>query len=245
MFRLIFGFILVYFVAAMLPALAEEPHDTVRESLVFIRATGLSTQTGTQGKEVHATATGFLVSENGLILTNYHILEQLGEVSPKTIRFEISVRERTSDRRPAATVNGSEILDLLLLKTPPPAVPFTAASLGSALRHPDGDAIFTSGFPDAPSYRKQRGLIEAREGPGGVLWSINFGLRPGQSGSPVYDRDSKVIGVIKGDDESGSYMIPIDVADGLISQVRIRAIWERIEKLEDALDEVRTRIDNQ
>lgn len=215
---------------------AEEPHDTVRKSLVFVHAKALSAEAGQQGTQVEAAGTGFLVSDDGLILTNYHLLEQLGEIFPKSVRFEIAVGERTADRRPAATVDGSEILDLLVLKTPPPAEPFTAVVLGNADAHPSGEQIFTSGFPDnLTSVRKQTGLIEAREGPGGVLWSVDFSLRSGQSGSPVYDRNARVIGVIKGDNPPSAFMIPIDFADGLIAQVRVRELRGRIDALENRI----------
>lgn len=211
---------------------AEEPHDTIRDSLVFIKATGISLSQGNGGNQVEAAATGFLISDDGMIVTNYHLLEQLGAVAPNSVRFEISVKERTADRRPAAAVDGSELLDLLILKTPPPPDPFTPVVLGSAFEHPDGEEIFTSGFPGTVSYRKVKGEIEAREGPGGVVWTTSLATPAGQSGGPIYDQLARVIGVVKGDDPSSSYMIPIDFADGLIAQVRIRELRNRIETLE-------------
>jgi hypothetical protein len=216
---------------------AEEPHDTIRESLVYIRATALSNDKDPagQGRDIEARATGFFVSSDGLILTNYHILDQLGYAVPSTIRFQVSVGEKSADARTALTVDGNEISDLLLLKAVPAVAPYVTVTLGSAYRHPEGDRVYTSGFPRDISYRKGSGEIAAREGPGGALWSIDdLRIRSGQSGSPVYDARGAVIGVLKADDDSAVYMIPIDAADGLIAQVRIRDLTDRLETLEAA-----------
>lgn len=216
---------------------AEEPHDTIRESLVYIRATALSNEDhpGGQGRDIEARATGFFIGSDGLILTNYHILDQLRNAAPSTIRFQVSVREKSADARTALTVDGNEISDLLLLKAVPAADPYTAVKLGSAYRHPEGNRVFTSGFPRDISYRKGSGEIAAREGPSGSMWSIDdLRIRSGQSGSPVYDAYGAVIGVLKADDDSAVYMIPIDAADSLIAQVRIRDLTHRLEALEAA-----------
>lgn len=218
-------------VSAAFSGHAEEPHDTIRTSLVFIRAIGLSIVPGQTGAQVESSGTGFFVSDDGMILTNYHLLDQLGEVHPKSIRFEIAIGETSANKRPAATVNGSEILDLLVLKTPPSLEAFSPVELGSAYHHPEGAEIFTSGFPES-SYRKKEGAIEARDAPGGVLWSTSFQIKGGQSGSPVYDDEGRVIGIIKGDDLTESYMIPIEFADSLITAVRLRDLQATISELE-------------
>lgn len=217
-------------------SVAAEPHDSIRKSLAFIRVSATSTAAGTGGTTVSAEATGFLVSDDGLVLTNYHLLESLGQVAPKSVAFDISIGEKTSQRRPAAVIDGTQLLDLLLLKMPPAPEPYIPVPLGSAYAHPSGDRIFSSGFPKSLSYRTVQGGIEAREGPGGYLWTVDLSFQSGQSGSPVYNADGEVIGVAKGDDAELSFMIPIDFADGLIAQVRIQELRHRIRRLEDLVE---------
>ena len=211
---------------------AQDPHALVRKSLAYIKVTALVASGPLAGNPVEATGTGFLISADGLVLTNYHLLSELGDVVPKTVQIQIAIREKTAQFRPAAIIDGANLLDLLLLKMTPAPDPYIPLSLGSAYELPPNSEIFTSGFPNSLSYRKQTGMVEAREGAGGYLWSVTMAFQSGQSGSPVYDASGKVIGVVKGDQDGLNFIIPIDFADGLIAQVRLQELRARVSQLE-------------
>ena len=201
-------------------AQAQEVHKLIRPSLVYLKATAK----GASGTETvvtkETTATGFLVSEDGLVLTVYHLISKLGDVVPQTVRIEARISEKNANPIRAAIVDASINTDLLLLKIPPGAKEYTKVSLGNAQSHDDDDAIYTSGFAKLISYRKQEGKIETREGPGGHLWATGLKFEYGQRGSPIYNAAGEVIGIVEGDKGTLSYMIPIGFADSLLAQVR-------------------------
>ena len=162
----------------------------IRESLVFVKVSGLAKSEPANGVRLETMGTGFLVSEDGLVLTNYHILTKLGDVVPQSVEFSTAIGDKSAQVRPAATVDGAPLLDLLLLKMPPAPQPYVPVVFGSAYELPTGAEIFTSGFPKSLSYRKRSGFIEAHEGPSGYLWSVTMSFQSGESGSPVYDADA-------------------------------------------------------
>ena len=104
--------------------------------------------------------------------------------------------------------------------------------LGSAKEHNDSKSIYTSGFPKTMTYRMQDGKIQNRSGPGGYLWATSFDYLAGQSGSPVYNDDAIVLGVVKGDENGIGYFIPIGFADALLAQIRLREIRTAMQDFE-------------
>jgi S1-C subfamily serine protease len=215
---------------------AQEAHKLIRPSLVYLKATGQVRSGPNASEEVDTFGTGFLVSSDGLVLTTYHLLSELGDFEPRTVRIEARIGDRSENARPAAIVDASINTDLLLLKLPPASDDYTAVSLGTAYDHNDAEDIYTSGFPKSISFITQAGKIQAREGPGGSLWTTNLQFEHGQSGSPVYDDSGKVIGVVKGTEGTLNYIVPIEFADPLLTQVRLREMKQQIQKIEERLD---------
>ena len=147
---------------------AQEVHQLIRPSLVFLRAAGQVRSGPNASQEVETFGTGFLVSSDGLVLTAAHLISKLGDVEPNTVRIEARIAEQSANARPAAAVDWSDPTDLLLLKLPPGPDDYVPVSLGSAYDHDDSQDIYTSGFPRSISYRTQDGRVEAREGPGDI-----------------------------------------------------------------------------
>ncbi len=216
-------------------AFGQTPHDLIRGSLVFIKATGEKTtnsnsaHTAGTSNKVDGTGTGFLVTNDGLILTSDDLLENLISqgADPSKIRYSIAIREKVADLRPALVFDQSQALDLMLLKVAPGADMWDPVSLGSAVNHDDGTKIFSSGFPETTSYRKlSADGISAREGVKPHFYDVDgLGLLPGMGGAPVYNTEGEVIGIVKQRQTGGvDTMIPIDFADPLIAQVRLREL---------------------
>lgn len=203
---------------------AQSFHDAIRPSLVHLHARGQAQSGPNMSTEVDSYATGFLVSSDGLIVTVYHLISELGDVAPETVTIDARIAEKSANPRRAAIVDASINIDLMLLKIPPSLEPYANVKLGSALDHDDEKPIYTSGFPRAMPYRKQPGIIEGRWGLGGYLWATSFDFKEGQSGSPIYNRDGYVLGLVKGVADGVGYIIPISFADSLLAQVRLREI---------------------
>jgi S1-C subfamily serine protease len=211
---------------------AQAAHETIRPSLVYLKATAKGASGTETGVDKETNATGFLVSEDGLILTVYHLISELGNVVPQTVRIEARISEKNSEARRAMIVEGMRNTDLLLLKIPPGREKYVKAILGSAKSHNDRDTVYTSGFPNSISYRKQENKIEVRDGPGGYLWTTGLRFEHGQSGGPIYNVAGEVIGVVKGEEGTLSYMIPIEFADSLLAQVRFAEIKKALQDLD-------------
>src|SRR5688500_16108811 len=66
---------------------AQEVHDRIRPSLVYLEATGeVETSPGVKKKEA-SFGTGFLVSSDGLVLTTHDLISSLGDVVPASVRI--------------------------------------------------------------------------------------------------------------------------------------------------------------
>lgn len=222
--RLVFTIIaLVYGTTA---AFSQAVHDQIRNKLVYLHAKGQVLSGPNASNFVDSFASGALVSSDGLVLTVYHLISELGDVDPRTVTIEARIAEKTADVRPAAIVDAAINTDLMLLKLSPAANPYPAVALGSAVTHNDSNSIYTSGFPKNLDYRKLEGKVESRSGPGGYLWATSLRFNAGQSGSPVYNDQGEVIGIVKGDMDNIGFIIPIGYADALLAQIRLREIQD-------------------
>lgn len=227
-------------------ATAADPHSSIRSSLVYISASGVDQNTG---QPVGQHATGFIVSEDGLVLTVYHLLERsLANISPDSLKIKASISEKTSQQIEASIVNAVIPNDLLLLKLEEPALKsYVPARLGNLSSYKNTDPLFTSGFPDVQAYRSQQGVVNARTSPARFLWDTSIHFWPGESGSPMYNSDAEVVGLAKGDlgvsePQGGAaapqspvrdgYMIPIGYAETLLLSIRLTDIQTRLKEFE-------------
>src|SRR4051812_13266543 len=72
------------------PVFAQNVHDEIRKSLVFIEMKGITDN----GVPLSSAGTGFFVSADGYILTCYHLLDAIAKVKPETVEIWISIWER-------------------------------------------------------------------------------------------------------------------------------------------------------
>lgn len=209
---------------------AFNPHEKSRNSLVYLKAQGDVYSEDGRIDKVTEIGTGFIVSQDGLVLTTSHLLTDLGDVKPQSVKIDARIAQKNANPWNAVIVDAAVNTELLLLKIPPSREPYSKLRLGNAQKHNDDDSIYTSGFPESITYKKTKGVIEAREGPGGHLWMTSISYTRGLNGSPIYNSKSTVIGVLRGDKSSTqTFMIPIGFADSLLAQVRLREIQRALE----------------
>jgi S1-C subfamily serine protease len=206
----------------------DSPSELVAPSLVYLKLEFTPTKGPSSGVPETEQTTGFLVSDDGFILTSYHLLEKVDEKGgADTVRVSASLGDPQAPAVTAAIVNGLKPLDVLLLKIRT-TKPLQHLTLGTAEGLRVGDAIYTSGFHDTEPFSEQ-GTLSNTYGPLGIgyLWTLNMAVAAGQSGSPVYLSDGKVVGILKGENmgaASVGYMVPIDFADSLIAHLRLREL---------------------
>ena len=140
---------------------------------------------------------GFVIDEDGYILTNYHVVEEayLGG-------YEISVVMYDGAEYEAEIVGFDEDSDLALLKIA--ASGLSPAELGDSETLSVGQIVYTVGNPLGElSYTMTSGIISARdraittESDVAVnMFQIDAAVNEGNSGGPVYNTAGQVIGIV-------------------------------------------------
>jgi putative serine protease PepD len=140
-----------------------------------------------------ATGSGFVVSKDGLIVTNDHVVDGATRVQ---------VKVGTSDKAQDATVVGADpARDLALLKVD--GSNLSTLSLGDSSSVGVGDAVYAIGNPFGLDHTFTTGIVSALQrslqAPDGATISgaiqTDAALNPGNSGGPLLDSAGQVIGV--------------------------------------------------
>ena len=155
---------------------------------------------------------GFIVSEDGLILTNAHVVRDAKEV---TVHL--------ADRREfAAKVLGSDpSTDIAVLRIAAKGLP--TVRLGDAKSLMVGDPVLAIGAPYGLEQTATAGIVSAkgRSLPGEAIVPFiqtDAAVNPGNSGGPLFDGTGAVVGINSqiysrtGGYQGVSFAIPIDLA---------------------------------
>ena len=143
--------------------------------------------------EARYTGTGFAVTNDGYIVTNYHVTEGAD-----------SVYIQNSDGRyyKAYVVSFDKQSDISLLKVEDKTfrfakgeIPYTFANAKRSL----GDRVYTLGYPQDEIVYSE-GYISAKNGYEGdsLQYRLQIPASPGQSGAPVIDDKGTVVAIITG-----------------------------------------------
>jgi len=163
---------------------------------------------------------GFVISEDGHVVTNHHVVERASRV---TVRF--------SDRREleAEIIGTDERSDIALLKVKANDLP--AVRLGRSENLKVGQWVVAIGSPFGLDHSVTQGIVSAISR---SLPSENYvpyiqtdvAINPGNSGGPLFNLKGEVIGINSqiysrtGSYAGVSFAIPIDVAMNVIAQLR-------------------------
>src|SRR5690554_5113453 len=176
---------------------------------------------GGQPQPRHSMGSGFIVSEDGYVLTNNHVVEGADEVMV-----------RLSDRRElsAKIVGTDPRSDMAVLKIDGEE-PLPVVSIGQSSELKPGQWVFAIGSPFGFDYTVTSGIISAI---GRSLPTENYvpfiqtdvAINPGNSGGPLFNLDGEVIGINSqiytrsGGFMGVSFAIPIDDAMNVFRQIR-------------------------
>jgi serine protease Do len=155
---------------------------------------------------------GFIVSADGLILTNAHVVKDAKEVMV-----------RLADRREyAAKVLGSDVAtDIAVLRINAQGLP--TVRLGDPKSLQVGDPVLAIGAPYGLEQTATSGIVSAkgRSLPGDTavpFIQTDAAVNPGNSGGPLFDAAGNVVGINSqiysrtGGFQGVSFAIPVDVA---------------------------------
>jgi S1-C subfamily serine protease len=198
-------------------------------SVVFIQSKGVSEDNPLLGEQQGtATGSGFVVDEDGTILTNAHVVEGASAV---TVSFE------EGGESIDAEVKGVDAdTDLAVLKIDPGAVDgLKALPLGDSSQAEVGDPVVAIGNPLGFQRTVTTGIVSALgreiDAPSGFSISnviqTDASINPGNSGGPLLDAQGRVIGINSQIATSGGqgsvgigFAVPVNIAKQLLPQLR-------------------------
>lgn len=155
----------------------------IKPSVVVIESVDRNGYEGGRG-------TGFVVREDGVIATNFHVI---GEHRDFSVRFSDG---RTF--RPQSILAIDRDRDLALVKINAKKLPFL--QLGNSQDLIPGQAILSIGNPLGYEHSVSRGVVAAiRElefGDGRPMVQVAIPIEPGSSGSPALDLNGKVVAIL-------------------------------------------------
>lgn len=176
------------------------------------------------------TGSGFIVTENGYVVTNYHVIKDAYEGG-----YKVSVILYNGESYPAEIVGVREEFDLAVLKID--ASGLSAATLGSSDDLLVGDAVYAIGNPLGElNFSMTTGSVSAKDrsittidkttnkSTTNVMFQIDAAVNEGNSGGPVYNDKGEVVGIVtaKYSDagvEGLGFAIPISDVVDIIDQL--------------------------
>jgi serine protease Do len=170
--------------------------------------------------EAESLGSGFIISADGLVVTNYHVIEGADSVL---------VYLTDGTRLPAAIIGEDSKTDLAVLKVsaghPLPFVRFGDSDTAQV-----GDWVMAIGNPFGLGGTVTMGIESARnrdikQGPYDSFIQTDASINEGNSGGPLFDMGGKVIGIntaiiAQGEASLGiGFAIPSDLASPIIDQL--------------------------
>ncbi|MGA0541518.1 DegQ family serine endoprotease [Neotabrizicola sp. VNH66] len=162
-----------------------------------------------------ALGSGFVISEDGYIVTNNHVIEGADEI---TIEFF------SGQKLPAKVVGTDPKTDIALLKVETDkALPFVAFGNSDLMRV--GDWVVAMGNPLGQGFSVSAGIISARNrelsGTYDDYLQTDAAINRGNSGGPLFNMDGQVIGVNTAilSPNGGSIGIGFSMASNVVNKV--------------------------
>lgn len=171
-------------------------------------------------------ATGFALTGNGYIATNYHVVQGADSIHVQNVQG-LSFKARTVYIDPDYDLAILEIIDEHF--EPTSHVPYTFNNKQADI----GQDVFTIGFPREEAVYG-RGYLSSETGYGGdtVAYQVSIPVNPGNSGGPVLDDHGNIIGIISGK-QTG--------VDGASFAIKTNYLLESIQAIPtDSLDKILT-----
>jgi len=202
-----------------------------KDGVVFIEARGRrsSSPFGEQGQGGAASGSGFVVSDEGYIVTNAHVVEGANDVR---IRFgAVGTGEGAID---AKVVGADPSTDIAVLKIDKDAKDLNPLPLGDSSKLRVGDPTIAIGNPFGFDQTVTTGIVSAlqRQIPAPNNFSIDdviqtdASVNPGNSGGPLLDAAGRVIGVNSQIATGGSqgsvgigFAVPVNTVKDVVPQL--------------------------
>ncbi len=168
---------------------------------------------------------GFIISEDGYIITNHHVIDKAEE-----IKVKLSNSDKNSFN--AKLIGSDKWTDVAVLKIDPKGKKLPVAPLGNSDVIEVGEWVAAIGHPFGYGHTVSHGIISAKErilGENGASHPFNdyiqtdASINLGNSGGPLISAKGEVIGINVATDVRAQgiigFAIPINIAKDLIPQL--------------------------
>jgi len=189
---------------------------------------GLQARPNGPSPQFRAVGSGFIVSADGFVVTNNHVIERAEEI-------EIVMQD--GERYPATVAGRDPKTDLALLKVVADfELPFVQLGDSDAARV--GDWVLAVGNPFGLGGSVTAGIISARgrdiqAGPFDDFLQVDAPINRGNSGGPLFDSTGRVIGINtaiyspSGGSVGIGFAIPAAMAEDVIEQLKTAGTVQR------------------
>ncbi len=181
-----------------------------------------------------ALGSGFVVSKDGYILTNAHVVSSNGQTA-KTVKVVFKGTGSQTKEVTGTVVGADNTSDVALIKVDPSKVgTLDVLPLGSSAAVQPGESVVAIGNPLGYDFSITAGIVSATnrdlQSPNGATISngiqTDAAINEGNSGGPLIDSTGHVIGINEqiatqsGGNEGLGFAVPIDSAVGVMKQLK-------------------------
>ncbi|MBK7948574.1 MAG: DegQ family serine endoprotease [Deltaproteobacteria bacterium] len=163
---------------------------------------------------------GFVISADGYIVTNNHVVENMDEI---TARF------KDGSKLEAKVIGRDPKTDIALLKVEPKGKTLETIALGDSDAIRAGDWVVAIGNPFGLEHTVTAGIISAKhrrdvsDESYEDFIQTDAAINPGNSGGPLIDLQGRVVGIntaIRSDANTIGFSVPINQAKEILPQLK-------------------------
>ncbi len=163
---------------------------------------------------------GFVISEDGYVVTNNHVVENMDEI---TVRF------LDGNELEAKVIGRDPKTDIALLKVDPKGKTLATIALGDSDAIRAGDWVVAIGNPFGLEHTVTAGIVSAKHRRDVTNESYedfiqtDAAINPGNSGGPLIDLQGRVVGIntaIRSDANTIGFSVPINQAKQILPQLK-------------------------
>lgn len=167
--------------------------DGVQSATIQLEARGTFVDPQHGGYETAGRGSGFLISADGLAITNNHVVTGAGTL-------DVWRGGDTTRRLNARVLGASECLDLAVVRLEEGEYPFLGWQRGDITTAMD---VYAAGFPlGDPTFTMTRGIVSKAQTEVATSWAAvdtviehDARIRPGNSGGPLVTPEGRLVGV--------------------------------------------------
>ena len=176
-------------------------------------------------RRIPSLGTGFVISSDGHILTNYHVIAGVDEI-------EVRFHDGTSAKAEVVGEDPKTDLALIRVKGVDALKPLV---LGDSEEILSGDWVIAIGNPFGLGHTVTVGIVSAKgrrigHGPYDDYIQTDAAINPGNSGGPLLNIRGEVIGINSAINPAANtigFAVPVNLAKSILSQLRDRGHVER------------------